>query len=562
MNTFKKSYSQSIGRNLISGIMVCGLLAFSALATAAPTGFQTNSNKLLGENPERQKLSPALGNQPLQAKLQSSGTLQSSSDSYKIRIVYMIPSNRLPQHRAKQTLQNYIVRMQGWYREEMERLGYGPKSFIYETESNSKAPKINFVYAPQPDTAFQGGYLDRWGKILDAIAAAGFSPWNRGEVMLVVSESQIQNPNGSFVYGTDADDSNFFGGVGWDFTGVGLVTGETLARFPKALLTNDQPYAGLILDEIGPYPLVQDVTFPWFEGSTLSSTSSSAQGGALHELSHGLGLWHDFRNDDNFNGNLMGNGLRGVRGALYPNIYPNDDMRLASGSALQLNYSRFFNNKKVFKEDIPPQVEIQTQNNALEVNGQCGVEFSASDTDSPLAGAILIRDGHVVADMPLSGKVVTKTITTYDYVPGKVDDWLVQVFDKQGNTTFSSAVSLTCAAGVNQAPQPYVQVSKRQLRVGDKILLDAGRSSDPDGDASQMTVAWDLNGDGKFDTSSSTEKTFTYSYKKPGVYQIIARLKDQYGDTSRSMPIGIRVDARTKNHSRDDDDWKDFDHKD
>ncbi len=453
----------------------------------------------------------------------------------------MIPSNRLPQHRVKQTLQDYVVRMQGWYREEMERLSYGPKSFIYETEFKSKDPKVNLVYVPQKDTDFQGGYGDRWGKILTALVTAGYPPWQRGELKLVIAETQIQNSNSSFIY--DTNDSNFVGGAGGDFTGVGLVTGETLARFPKAFLTNNQPYAGMIIDNIGPYPLVQDVTFPWFEGTTLSSTSSSAQGAALHELSHGLGLGHDFRNDANFNGNLMGNGLRGIRGALYPNRYPSDDMRLDSGSALQLNYNRFFNNKKVFTEDIPPQVQIQTQNNAVEINGQCGVEFSASDIDSPLAGALLIRDGHVVADMPLSGKVVRATLTTYDYTPNENSEWLVQVFDRQGNRTLSSSVSLTCATGTNQAPHPFIQLSKRQLKVGDKILLDAGFSSDPDGDTSKMTVEWDLNGDGKFDTPPSTEKTFTHSYKKAGVYQIIARLTDEYGDTSKSIPFGIRVVA-------------------
>jgi len=346
MNTFKQFYNQSIGRNVVLGIMLSGFLAFPALVTAAPTDIQTSNNNVLGENPEHQKLNTTLSNQSLQAKSQSSGILQSSGDHYKVRVIYMIPSNRLPQHQAKQKLQDYVVRMQDWYREEMERLGYGSKSFIYETELNGKAPKINFVYVPQPDTAFQGGYGDRWGKILDALVTAGYPPWQQGELMLIIAETEIQNSDdksplySSFIY--NGNDSNFFGGAaGGDFTGVGLVTGETLARLSKTFLTNNKPYAGMIIDNIGLYPLVQDVTFPWFEGLTLSSTSSSAQGGTLHELSHGLGLGHDFRNDANFNGNLMGNGLRGLRGALYPNRYPNDDMRLDSGSALQLNYNRF-----------------------------------------------------------------------------------------------------------------------------------------------------------------------------------------------------------------------------
>ena len=112
MNTFKQFYNQSIGRNVLLGIMLSGFLACSALVTAAPTDIRTSNNNVLGENPEHQKLNTILGNQSLQTKLQSSGILQSSGDHYKVRVIYMIPSNRSPQHRAKQKLQNYVVRMQ------------------------------------------------------------------------------------------------------------------------------------------------------------------------------------------------------------------------------------------------------------------------------------------------------------------------------------------------------------------------------------------------------------------------------------------------------------------
>lgn len=507
-----------------------GWLALSTLAAAVPMGLQNNHNNILGEHPEQQKLSTAVGHQPLRA------ILQADSNTYKVRVIYMIPSNRSPQPDAQNQLEDYVLRMWAWYGEEMERLGYGKKSFLYETEADGVTPKVNFAYVNQPDDYFQvEDYGERWTKILTSIADVGFPPWNRGEVLLVVAETHIQRLNGQV-------DGAFVGGAGGGFTGVGAVTGETLARFSTAFLTDNRLYNGLIIPAIGPYPLVQDVTFPWFEGSTVSSTSSSAQGAALHELSHGFQLWHDFRNDANFNGNLMGNGLRGIRGALYPNIYPSDDTRLASGSALQLNYNRFFNKEKVFTEDNPPQVNIKTQGEVAPINGQCPIEFSASDTDSMLAGALLIRNGDVVAEMPLTGNDVTTTITTYDYVPGEMDEWIVQVFDIQGNITTSSGVSITCATGVNQAPRPYVQVSKRLLKVGDKVGLDAGSSSDPDGNPSQMTVAWDLNGDGIFDTSPSTEKTFTTTYQKPGVYQIIAKLTDEQGNMSKSMPIGIRVE--------------------
>lgn len=487
-------------------------------------------NAVLGENPAREKLVPL-------PRQRSAITTQQLATEYKLRVVYMIPSNRRPQTNAESKIQKYVVRMQRWFREQMERLGYGSKTFQYETQADGRRPKVNFAYVDNPDTFFHDqDYGMRWSKILDGIASVGFLPWQSGEVLLVVAETHLQLPDGSFLEG-----STFFGGAGGKFTGVGIVTGETLARFSATLLTDDRPYEGLHIPALGPYPLVQDVTFPWFEGSTLSSVSSAAQGAAIHETAHGWGLWHDFRNDDNFNGNLMGNGLRGIRGALHPNRYPQDDTRLSSGSALLLNYHRFFNQEHTFTEDNPPLVNILSTGTIEPFKGLCHIAFSAQDQDSALAGALLIRDGHVVADKPLKGNQVEARLGAYDYQVGLVEDWHVLVFDTQGNSALSPSVNLACAAGYNRAPIPYVRLSKTRASVREKILLDAQRSYDPDGSDSQLWVEWDLDGDKVFDTPPSNTKTFTTTYRAPGVYQVIAKLTDGEGAVSQSIPIGIRI---------------------
>jgi hypothetical protein len=62
--------------------------------------------------------------------------------------------------------------------------------------------------------------------------------------------------------------------------------------------------------------------------------------------------------------------------------------------------------------------------------------------------------------------------------------------------------------------------------------LDAALSSDPHVNSSNMTVKWDLNGDGIVDTAS---------YRNQGVNQIVARLMDERHHASKSIPIGIRV---------------------
>ena len=80
-----------------------------------------------------------------------------------------------------------------------------------------------------------------------------------------------------------------------------------------------------------------------------------------------------------------------------------------------------------------------------------------------------------------------------------------------------------------------------QLLEGDDRVLDAQRSYDPDGSDSQLWVEWDLDGDKVFDTPPSNTKTFTTTYRAPGVYQVIAKLTDGEGAVSQSIPIGIRI---------------------
>ena len=257
----------------------------------------------------------------------------------------------------------------------MERLGYEPKTFTYESEKNG-TPKIDFIYVEQPDSDFHGDYLERWDKVLNRISAAGFPLWQQGVLTLVIAEMHVQEPDGRL-----RDESTFVGGAGTSVSGVAMVTGETLARLSEPFLTDDRVYAGLVIPGVGPTRSFRTVSFPWFEGTTVSSTSSSAQGAVMHEVGHAFNLWHDFRNDRNFNGNLMGNGLRGLRGSLFPKLYPADDVGLSTGSTVVLDNSRFFNAEQSFTDDFAPAIEILTSGTAVPMRGSCEFSYSAFDAD-------------------------------------------------------------------------------------------------------------------------------------------------------------------------------------
>ena len=447
----------------------------------------------------------------------------------------MVPRDRAPQAGAEQTLQRFVVMMHEWFADHMELLGYGRKTFAYETEADGTTPKINLMNTERLHSDFHGNYGYRWSSVLTSVQAAGFPIWQPGVVTLVFAEIHEQTPGGLLV-----EDSIFVGGASNSLSGVALMTGDALARMSEGLLTDDRLYGGLVIPGIGPYPFVQDVSFAGFEGRTMSAVSSSIQGAVMHELGHAFGLWHDFRNDANFNGNLMGNGLRGLRGWLYPDRYPTDDVRLSAGSAMLLNYSRFFNAERTFTSDAAPMTSILESGTVYPQDGLCGIAYTAQD--SAIGGVQLARAGHVVAHSALEVSQALARIPTWDYEPGVPSDWEVYALNREGIRAVSAARTIVCASGYNRAPRPHITVSKTTLKVNEEVDLDATQSTSWSGGSDALVAAWDVDGDGKFDTEPATSKRHTTAYSKPGIYQVIARVAEAGGAAAISMPIGIRVE--------------------
>jgi len=442
-----------------------------------------------------------------------------------VRMAYLIPSNRVAQVDGAASFRQAMLLARDWYRDQMVAHGQGVRTFRMEMEGDGVTPLIHVTNVAVTDSYLRG---DIFGRTIDAAIAAGIPVWSVGQLWVLIPETHFQNANGE-VTGGAALGASF--GSGSD-PGVALLGSDGLVRFKY--LTDDRSYAGLTVPELGPYPLVQDVSFFWFEGTTLSSVSSSAIGALMHEMGHAFGLPHDFRNDANFYGNLMGNGLRGVRANFYPARYPIDLSWLSTSAAKVLGVSRYFGGSSA--ENVRPALTIHTSGSTAIASGLLKIDFTTSDA-SGLVAAFLHFNGDRVGEMALSGTAFSGSFMTPYYAPGVAGTFEISVYDVHANK--QSVISTITPTGAgNRAPQAHFKVSRNIGFTGETLNLNASASSDPDG-AVVLNYEWDFNGDGTFDTSPSSTSSSSLMLPGPDNRKIQVRVTDPASAQSSSAPLFV-----------------------
>jgi hypothetical protein len=460
------------------------------------------------------------------------GYVHSELANHIFRVAYLIPNDRTIQPLGVEKLQYFVPLYQAFYKDWMERYGFGAKTFQYETETDGVTPKINVIYGSH-DAAYYR--VDPWSRVGTDCQNKGLPIWTSGQQWLITYEAQTMNSDGTLVGG-------FNGGSSWgngSDAGVGMSVAGTVATLDSWDILDDRKYNGLIFPQWGPYPFVQYTTRSWSDGQSISELSSVDHGIFMHECGHGFYLWHDWRNDTNFRGNLEYNGFRGTRGWIHPEYYPTNNTILSYAGALALNINRYFNYNQTFTDSTKPTVAFGAITSpVIPVNGQLEFPFTATD-DSGLALALLRRDGTTIGEMILSGTSVTTAFRTPYYPKGSAITWGITIFDAQGNIQNTESV-FTSASGYNAAPVPYVYALPSCAYTGDTITVSAIGSNDPEGE-SPLTIEWDLNNDGVFDTAPSTNLILQLVYDTPQVRAVRARLTDARGYQSLSTVIGLRI---------------------
>ena len=99
---------------------------------------------------------------------------------YVVRVAYLIPTNRKPQPKVVANLQKLLPWLQNWYAEQMDRHGYGRKTFQFESAAG-EPPPVHLVRIAGSDTDYHtpanaaqtSEHVRAWLKLVAAAQTAG-----------------------------------------------------------------------------------------------------------------------------------------------------------------------------------------------------------------------------------------------------------------------------------------------------------------------------------------------------------------------------------------------------
>jgi hypothetical protein len=227
-----------------------------------------------------------------------------------VRVIYIVPKDAEPWGDAKRRATQWLEDIQWFFADEMERLGYGRKTFEIARDERGE---LIFHQISSLLTKEEFG-KNRVKNCIRAAQAKGLE--SRNDVVIYFYET----------YDGNASSQGTRGGRKGVFLGS-----LYLKRAKREWIANDNKYDGEISD---------------WRGRKLGDLSGEAYGVMAHELGHPFGLSNDKPAGRNRKGNLMGNGCQGMRGYFRRDL-TGDFCFLSKENAAILEKSDFFSVRRL-----------------------------------------------------------------------------------------------------------------------------------------------------------------------------------------------------------------------
>ena len=317
------------------------------------------------------------------------GTLAQPS----VRLVYFLPSDRSARPDRIEALRQLIKDAQEFYADEMERHGYGRKTFRVETDTDEE-PVVHHV-----DGRFNENYYYQTSSFWKVWAELPEHFNDFQHVYFVALDLSYE----------DLDDGTAGGLAGHIFIPSG---GDKLGvRGPEVVTQGDSLIGGLAI-------------------IPTHGHNFDRLGLTVHEIGHAFGLEHDFREGRNSDYVLAGA----------------EQNRLSECAAEWLSVSRFFSNTAIIESS---QGEIQLialpsfsfENNAIRLS------FKVTDTDGlhqaqlivpEIVRGIQVGSYHLLECKSLNGKTATIEVISDALTRELVDRITLQIIDVNGSITWAT----------------------------------------------------------------------------------------------------------------------------
>jgi sugar lactone lactonase YvrE len=195
----------------------------------------------------------------------------------------------------------------------------------------------------------------------------------------------------------------------------------------------------------------------------------------------------------------------------------------------------------------PLGIAVEPSGRILLVNQNGGTALVAVNPDTGVQDAETpntTTDRVVVPQRPAptpDGDVVLSDFTLDDMEGGLVSVDLPdgsQSILRQDRQLFNNPLGVAVVA--NRAPAAALSAAPAVVRAGGTVHFDASASTDPE--RLQLRYAWDLDGNGSFETAGGTSPTISHAY--PGTTTLTARgrVSDPHG-ASATAGVPVRVDG-------------------